>query len=258
MKKLYHPFIWDFYSKEMKERILDPLFCGVLREEDLCNKGMRLVIGEKVAEENGERLVVYLAVDEEDGMISDAKFQCFGPTILVGGGEIVCDLVMRKTHDQAGRISAHLIENEMCDPTKSPPQEMGAYANFILEVLDEALFHCKDLPFAETYETTPLDRKRGEKKAIEGFAQFSEEKKLSIIRRVIDEEIRPYVELDAGGVEVLEIKQDHQVIIAYQGACTSCYAATGSTLSAIENILQTSVDPSIRVTPDLSNFQPGL
>ena len=66
------------------------------------------------------------------------------------------------------------------------------------------------------------------------------------------EEVQPYIELDAGGIEVPELKNGQEVVIAYQGACTTCPSSTGATLNAIQEILRARVHPSLTVKPDLS------
>ena len=49
------------------------------------------------------------------------------------------------------------------------------------------------------------------------------------IEALIASDIQPYIALDEGGVKVLELRGDFEVVIQYSGACTTCYAATGST-----------------------------
>ena len=68
---------------------------------------------------------------------------------------------------------------------------------------------------------------------------------------ILDKDVRPYTELDAGGVELLNLIEDKEVIIAYQGTCTSCHSATGATLSYIQQVLKAKVHPDIFVTPNL-------
>ena len=63
--------------------------------------------------------------------------------------------------------------------------------------------------------------------------------------------MRPYIALDAGGVEVINLLEDKEVIIAYQGSCTSCYSAIGTTLSYIQQVLRAKVHPSLVVVPDI-------
>ncbi|HSX04708.1 MAG TPA: NifU family protein, partial [Rhabdochlamydiaceae bacterium] len=80
--------------------------------------------------------------------------------------------------------------------------------------------------------------------------------KLSVIKEVVAKEIQPYIELDAGGVEVLKI-ENNQVHIAYSGSCTSCYSATGATLEAIQQLLRAKVYPELTVIPDMSFLKQG-
>ena len=68
---------------------------------------------------------------------------------------------------------------------------------------------------------------------------------------MIKNEIQPFIALDAGGVEVLEL-DGLEVKIAYEGACVTCPSATGATLSAIQEILRAQVHPGLEVKPDLS------
>ena len=60
------------------------------------------------------------------------------------------------------------------------------------------------------------------------WAVLTKEEKLSAICSAIATEIQPYIALDTGGIEVLDLQKDREVLIAYQGACTSCPSATGA------------------------------
>ena len=73
----------------------------------------------------------------------------------------------------------------------------------------------------------------------------------SVIEEVLDRDIRPYIALDGGGVELLNLLQDKEVIIAYQGTCTSCFASAGTTLSYIQQVLRAHVHPELDVVPNL-------
>ena len=69
-----------------------------------------------------------------------------------------------------------------------------------------------------------------------------------MVEHVIDMYVRPALAGDGGGVEVMDI-EEKVVRIRYQGACGSCPTATMQTLHAIENLLQTQVDPELAVEP---------
>ncbi|MFM8233712.1 MAG: NifU family protein [Holophagaceae bacterium] len=81
-------------------------------------------------------------------------------------------------------------------------------------------------------------------KSINLDAQTDE--KLKLINNLLDQKIRPGLAGDGGGIEVISF--DGQTLqISYHGACGSCPSSTSGTLRYIEGLLQTEVDPSLRV-----------
>ena len=82
--------------------------------------------------------------------------------------------------------------------------------------------------------------------------KLSTEEKLTRIKEVIEEEIQPFVEKEGGGVEVIALEHDREVIIAYHGACAHCPCSTGSTLYGIEQVLRSKLHPELVVKADPS------
>lgn len=66
------------------------------------------------------------------------------------------------------------------------------------------------------------------------------------ILKVLQESIMPALSADGGGLEVVG-RHEKQVMIRYQGACSTCPAGMTGTLMAIEGILKKEVDPEIVV-----------
>lgn len=254
--RLKEPSTWSKYSKILKRKILAPKYGGSIRKEDLPAETFRLVIGEEGSIQEGNILRFYLVVDQEDGVIADVKFQCFGQTALIGAAEVLSGLVLRKNHAQAKRISADLIDHEVRDRSMQPafPEETASYLNFALSALDKALDFCQDIPVQDSYVMTPVHMTAEEGSTLPNWMELTKDEQLAVIKEVVAKDIAPYVELDAGGVDVLDIKEGLEVLIGYQGSCTTCHAATGSTLSAIQHILRTKVHPELIVIPDLSLF----
>ncbi|NDA48544.1 MAG: NifU family protein, partial [Alphaproteobacteria bacterium] len=106
--------------------------------------------------------------------------------------------------------------------------------NQILGAIDRAVYQCVDIPYAKAdYDITPIALDMGENPdGLPGWDEFSYQVKIKIIEEIIDKEIRPYIELDAGGVKILELREQKEVMISYEGSCTTCHSSTGSTLSA--------------------------
>ena len=233
-------------SKKLREKI-DPFrYAGLFTVSEAQEKGMRLVMGQ------AETLRFYWLVDETDGIIADAKFQAFGPIGLLAAAEVASELVLRKTYMQASRLSADLIDRHVQDHPTTPafPKECHADLNQVLSAIDDAVAQCSDISCTADYDLTPIEKDfeiiAG---GIPGWEQFPIEKRKLFIEEVIDKEIRPYVELDAGGVSLVDLKETGEVRIAYQGSCTSCHSSTGSTLSAIQQILRARVHPTLTVIP---------
>lgn len=228
---------WRHFSKKLKERILAPRRFGTLKERE----GMRLCAAEE--KQDFTHIKLFFLVNEEDGVIADARYLAQGDPLHIAALEALCQLAIRKNVVQAGRISAKLIEHFYGEF----PEEGAGQMNFALGLLDEALAFCQDI---DVDVSSPVENLEGEGPHPE-WNLLDSTGKIELIKTVIAEEVAPYVELDAGGVEVKSLKEDREVVITYQGACVTCYAATGSTLSAIQGILRAKIHPELVVTPDL-------
>ncbi len=220
----------------VRKRILTPKYLGSLSPKE----GMRLCVHEEIEPVKKARLRFFLLVDLSDGIIADSSFRVYGPPFLILAADAAAELILRKTYTQAMKIPADRIEEKT---VLFPPKEMR-WINFTLATIEGALTQCGDL-----IKDTPIESAPNiEENYIEEFPLLSKSEKIALIESVIDDEIRPYIEMDAGGVTIQDLKENTLEIV-YEGACTSCYAATGSTLSAIQNILQTKVHPDILVEP---------
>lgn len=80
------------------------------------------------------------------------------------------------------------------------------------------------------------------------FDKLPPEEKLAMIHQVIDENIRPGLAQDGGGLEILGL-EDNVLRVRYQGACGSCPSALSGTLNYISQLLQNRVSPSLIVVP---------
>lgn len=246
------PYPWNDYSNNLIERILKPRNLGKFQGNAGALQEMRVVTGEAHAE--GNDMIISMVVDETDGIIADAKFQAFGETALIGAADAACEVLLRKNYDQARRLTADLIDRKLRDFTNIPafPKEVDAHLNLVLTAIEEAAEKCKDISLKDPSESPPVPAQQMGEEGHPNWHLFSPDEKLSHIKEVIRDEIQPYIELDAGGIEVSAFNDETEVIIAYQGACTTCPSSTGATLDAIQQILRSRLSPVLRVKPDLS------
>jgi NifU-like protein len=253
------PHSWNTFSKKLSQKIQNLRHAGFFSEDEAKERGMRLAVG-KEGEWKRARLVhIYLLVDESDGVIADAKFQAFGPSALIGAAETACELLMRKTYDQAGRFTAELLDKQVRDKPEIFvfPKESFGCLNCVVDAVMQATQMCRDISLPQHPIATPLDPSSAKEVSMhQDWHLLNKEQKIAAIEQVIANDIRPYIELDEGGIEIVDLANERELIIAYQGACRSCYASTGSTLQAIEEILRTKLHPQLFVTPD-SSFLKG-
>lgn len=252
-RHFFPPHAHHLYSQKLRKRIVSPIYAGSFTAKEAEEKGMRLAIGKEGLIEEGNCIVFYWLVDLEDGVIADAAFQVYGQSALIGAADIACELLIRKNYDQARRISAELLDKHVRDSNQTEmafPPDTFAHLNLVIGAIDEAADKCMDIPLADEYVTPPMEFS-GERREYPGWDALTLVQKMSVLNQVLTEEVRPYVQLDAGDVYVTELR-DEQVIIAYQGSCTSCYSSIGATLSAIDTILKMRVHPSLRAVPDMS------
>ena len=77
-------------------------------------------------------------------------------------------------------------------------------------------------------------------------AQLASTPELTKIERILDETIRPALQMDGGDIQIVGY-ENNIVLVNYQGACGSCPSSAMGTLKAIENILKDEFNPEIQV-----------
>jgi len=253
LKALIQPFPWYRYSKKLRERILNPRNSGNFAADEAKERGMRLAVGFDGSIQDGNAVTLYWLVDPDDGIIVDSRFQVYGQSALIGAADATCEVLIGKNYEQARRLGAELIDREVRDKGDVPafPWETAPHLNLVIGAIEEAADQCADIPVANTYEAPPAP---GPGEVLEGgypgWETLSESQKSQVIEEVLDHEIRPYIALDGGGVDVVKV-EDPKVMIAYQGNCTSCMSSVGATLSYIQQTLRNRVHPDIVVIPEL-------
>lgn len=249
------PFPWYRYSKKLAAKIDNPRSMGFFTREESEARTMRLAEATEGRVEDGNALRLYWLVDKDDGIIVDVKYQVFGQSALIGAAEAACELLIGKNYDQAKRVTADLIDKQVRDRAEDPafPRETYPHINLVLGAIEVCAAQCTDIPFADTYVAPPVPSDIGEviEGGYPGWLELPLKKKLAVIEEILTRDVRPYIALDGGGVEVINLLQDKEVVITYQGSCTSCYSSIGTTLSYIQQVLRNKVHPSLVVVPDV-------
>lgn len=78
------------------------------------------------------------------------------------------------------------------------------------------------------------------------FLKLGIDDQVLLINEALSEQVYMALEMDGGGMEIMDI-EGTDVLIRYYGACGACPIAESGTLVFIQNTLQEKVDPRIQV-----------
>lgn len=119
--------LWEQYSAKVGERMNHPRHRGEITEEQAQAMGARLVVADWGAEACGDAVRLYWAVDPKSERILDAKFKSFGCGTAIASSDMMAELAIGKTVDEAMKITNLEVERSLRDDPDSPaipPQKM--------------------------------------------------------------------------------------------------------------------------------------
>ena len=313
--------LWDAYSNKVTTLMNNPQHQGEITEEEAESKGNKLIVADFGAESCGDAVRLYWEIDPKSDMIVNSKFKSFGCGTAIASSDVMTELCMGKTVQQAVKITNIDVELALRDDPDTPavpPQKMhcsvmaydvikkaaGLYLGVDEESFEEEIIVCEcarvslntlkeviklnDLKSVEEitdytkaggfckscikpgghearewYLVDILKDTRAEmEQASMGaaadaglagdFEAMTLVQKIKAIDLVVDENIRQFLIMDGGNMEVIDVKDSPEnidVYIRYLGACSSCSSSSTGTLFAIEAALKEKLSDKIRVLP---------
>ena len=243
-KEYTHHLFWDLYSDKMRKKIMHP--------QHACKCSGENFIAEKLS-------VSYrleLTFDKESESFTQMKYMVTGPSFVTAFLEGLAECVLYKKVSKvilirAGEILDTLNAYEIAHLYSD--DDMEDYIRFLspyLNHLIDSFGFIANRLVPNTF-TTPdgLQNFDVEGEGIANFYELSKDIQIAHIERVMEKDIRPYVEMDDGGVKIRDLTKNGIVLIEYEGNCTSCHAAGSTTLSAITSILKAKIHNTIEVLP---------
>ncbi len=119
--------IWDEYSQNVQDRMNNPRHMGEITEEEAEARGGRLIVADFGAESCGDAVRLYWIVDPKTDKILDAKFKSFGCGTAIASSDVMAELTIGKTVDEAVKITNLDVEAALRDDPDTPavpPQKM--------------------------------------------------------------------------------------------------------------------------------------
>lgn len=119
--------IWDEYSNQVINRMNNPVNQGEITEERAAELGAKLIVADFGAESCGDAVRLYWAVDESNDKILESKFKSFGCGTAIASSDVMAELCVGKTVDEAVKITNIDVEKALRDNPETPavpPQKM--------------------------------------------------------------------------------------------------------------------------------------
>jgi NifU-like protein len=119
--------IWDEYSNIVVDRMNNPQHQGHITEEEAEAMNAKLIVADFGAESCGDAVRLYWAVEKDTDKIVGSKFKSFGCGTAIASSDIMTELCMGKTVDEAVKITNIDVEKAMRDTPDTPavpPQKM--------------------------------------------------------------------------------------------------------------------------------------
>ena len=268
--------MWD-YSEKVMEHYRNPKNVGSIDNAD--------AIGEAGSLACGDMLKLYLKVDE-NGVITDAKFQTFGCGSAVASSSVLTEMIIGKTIDEAKEITNKQIADELggLPPEKMHCSVMGhealeaAIANYYgeeisccaeekitclcafksenelrKEIKEKGLKSIEDV-VSETGAGGGCGRchnainvlLRDSNKPQVEVSAISKTQQIIKINNVIERFIADELRKDGGDIELVDIDGD-VVKVKLIGVCSACKNASMTLKNFVEAELKEKVDSRIIV-----------
>jgi NifU-like protein len=119
--------LWESYSGKVNDHMLNPRHLGEITKEQAEALGARLVVADWGAEVCGDAIRAFWAVDPKSSRIRDAKFKTFGCGTAIASSDMMCEMVIGRTVDEAMKITNLDVERALRDDEDTaaiPPQKM--------------------------------------------------------------------------------------------------------------------------------------
>jgi NifU-like protein len=119
--------LWEQYSTKVNDRMTNPRYLGEITEEDAERLGAKLVVADWGAEVCGDAIRLYWVVDPKTDKILDARYKTFGCGTAIASSDVMAEMCIGKTVDEALRITNLDVERALRDDENKaaiPPQKM--------------------------------------------------------------------------------------------------------------------------------------
>lgn len=141
--------LWEEYSSEVQRRMNDPINMGEITEDQVGED--KLVIADFGAESCGDAVRLYWRIDPTNDVIKESKFKSFGCGTAIASSDMMAELCMGKSVDDALKITNIDVEKALRDDPDIPavPGQKMHCSVMAYDVIKKAASMYKGVDMAE-------------------------------------------------------------------------------------------------------------
>ncbi|MDA7818081.1 iron-sulfur cluster assembly scaffold protein [Sulfurimonas sp.] len=149
--------LWDAYSNKVTTLMNNPQHQGEIFENEAEERGNKLIVADFGAESCGDAVRLYWEIDPKNDEIINSKFKSFGCGTAIASSDVMTELCIGKTVDEAVKITNIDVELALRDDPETPavpPQKMHCSV-MAYDVIKKAAGLYKGVD-AESFETETI------------------------------------------------------------------------------------------------------
>ncbi len=112
--------LWEEYSTIVQDRMNNPRNLGEITKEEADASGYELIIADFGAESCGDAVRLYWMIDPASDTIKKSKFKSFGCGTAIASSDMMAELCLEKTVDDALKITNIDVEKALRDDPETP------------------------------------------------------------------------------------------------------------------------------------------
>ncbi len=112
--------LWEEYSQKVSDRMNNPEHRGEITQTEAAKKDGKLIVADYGAESCGDAVRLYWLVENDTDKIIDAKFKSFGCGTAIASSDMMVELCLGKTVDEALKITNIDVEQALRDDPDTP------------------------------------------------------------------------------------------------------------------------------------------
>ena len=119
--------LWDAYSNKVTTLMNNPRYQGEIFEGEAEKRGHKLIVADFGAESCGDAVRLYWEIDPKTDKIINSKFKSFGCGTAIASSDVMTELCIGKTVQEAVKITNIDVEMALRDDPETPavpPQKM--------------------------------------------------------------------------------------------------------------------------------------